>query len=101
MNNFVLIKSSKGHVVLNVDNISVIGSTECKDNKISLIITLSSGKSISLCTFTSKDYRSIMNRIIEKLYYQILYRDLDEIINMDDIVKEAKKEEDKNKTMIS
>ena len=38
-----------------------------------------------------------MNRIIEKLYYQILYRDLDEIINMDDIVEEAKKEEDENK----
>ena len=42
-----------------------------------------------------------MNRIIEKLYYQILYRDLDEIINMDDIVEEAKKEEDENKTTIS
>lgn len=94
MNNLVMIKSSKG-------NISLIGSTEYTDNKISLIITLSSGKYISLCTFTSKDYRFIMNRIIEKLYYQILYRDLDEIINMDDIVKESKKEEDENKTTIS
>lgn len=101
MNNLVLIKSSKGHIVLNIDNISVIGSAEYTDNKISLIITLSSGKSISLCTFASKDYRFIMNRIIEKLYYQILYRDLDEIINMDDIVNEAKKEENENKTTIS
>ena len=98
MNNLVLIKSSKGHIVLNIDNISVIGSAEYTDNKISLIITLSTGQSISVCRYTSKDNRSIMNRIIEKLYEQIIYRDSDEI-NMEDIVisakKEVEKEEDK------
>ena len=95
MNNLVLIKSSKGHVVLNVDNISVIGSAEYTDNKISLIITLSTGQSISVCRYTSKDNRSIMNRIIEKLYEQIIYRDSDEI-NMEDIVISAKKEVEKD-----
>ena len=35
-----------------------------------------------------------MNRIIEKLYYQIIYRDSDEI-NMEDIVISAKKEVEK------
>ena len=99
MNNLVILKSSKGHVVINIDHISsIVGSLDATTNKISLIITLSSGKSISVCTFTSKDNRSIMNRIIEKLYEQIIYRDSDEI-NMEDIVisakKEVKKEEDK------
>lgn len=92
MNNLVILKSSKGHVVINVDHISsIVGSLDATTNKISLIITLSSRKSISVCTFTSKDNRSIMNRIIEKLYEQIIYRDSDGI-NMEDIVISAKKE---------
>lgn len=96
MNNLVLLKSSKGHVVLNVDHISAIIGALDATNKISLVITLSSGKSISICTFTSKDDRAIMNRIIEKLYEQIIYRDSDEI-NMEDIVISAKKEVKKEK----
>lgn len=96
MNNLVILKSSKGHVVINVDHISSIaGSLDTTTNKISLIITLSTGQSISVCRYTSKDNRSIMNRIIEKLYEQIIYRDSDEI-NMEDIVISAKKEIEKD-----
>ena len=93
MNKLILVKS-KGYLLLNVNDISTMEAYPV-GNDMSLIVSLSSGETVSLCQFRSKNAKTIMNRIIEKIYYKI--KDDEDIILIDDIIIEAKKEEDGNK----
>lgn len=90
MNKLILVKS-KEYLLLNVNDISTMEAYPVENN-MSLIVSLSSGERISLCQFRAKNAKSIMNRIIEKIYCKI--KDGEDIILMDDIILESKEEED-------
>lgn len=94
MSKLIIIKS-RSAAILNVDSISAIVANQDTDI-VQIIVLLLSGKSVLISQFRSKNAKSVTKRVIEKLYDKI--RSDEYIIDMNDIIEEAKKEEDESKS---